>query len=121
MGMKCQRLHFLSLGMRAGGQPSPSPSHLHTVSLLSVLIIAELARGRRWSRNLDPNFCHWTTTNFTPYLIGLQLRFLSCAQDITRCYHLANSIQILRLLPPTEQRPKKTPSQTSQLRSPFQQ
>src|SRR6218665_3876176 len=108
--------------MRAGGQSSPSPSHLHTVGLLSVLIIGELARGRRWSRNLDPNFCHWTTTNFTPFLIGLQLRFSSCAQDITICYHLANSMQ-----PNTQTSSShrataiKPPSQTSQLRSPFQE
>src|SRR6218665_3591085 len=117
MGMKCQRLHFLSLGMRAGGQYSPSPSHLHPVGLLSVLIIAELARGHRWSRNLDPNFCHWTTTNFTPFLIGLQLRFLPCAQDITRCYHLANSTQNYSSHRATALKP---PSQPSQLRSSFQ-
>ena len=31
--------------MRAGGRSSPSPSHLPIVGLLSVLVIAELARG----------------------------------------------------------------------------
>src|SRR6218665_2028758 len=103
--------------MRAGGRSSPSPSHLYTVGLFSLLIIAELARGRRWSRNLDPNFSHWTTTNFTPFLI--QLRFLSCAQGITRCYHLANSTQILRLL--HRATALKPPTQTSQLRFPFQE
>src|SRR6218665_2888092 len=67
MDMKYHRLHFLSLGMRAGGQSSPSPSHLHTVGLLSVLIIAELARGRRWSRNLEPNFCPGRDSNPEPH------------------------------------------------------
>ena len=38
--------------MRTWGQSS---SHWHCT--VSVLIIAELARGRKWSRNLDPNFC----------------------------------------------------------------
>ena len=32
-------------------------SSSHWQCIVSVLIIAELARGRRWSRNLEPNFC----------------------------------------------------------------
>src|SRR6218665_2455529 len=107
--------------MRAGSQSSPYVFHLLTVGLLSVLIIDKLARGHRWSRNLDPNSCpgpgieprnsrlgiqhanHWITAHFTPFLV--QLRFLSCVQNITRCYHLANSTQTLRSLPPTVQQP----------------
>ena len=32
-------------------------SFSHLQCMVSVLIIAKLARGRRWSRNLEPNFC----------------------------------------------------------------
>src|SRR6218665_989969 len=55
--------------MRADGQSSPSPSHLPTDSIyvVSVLIIAELARGRRWNGNLEPNFCPGRGLNPEPH------------------------------------------------------
>src|SRR6218665_2372500 len=47
--------------MKAGGHSSSSPSHLPTNRVRSVLlIIAELARGPRWGRNLEDSnqiFC----------------------------------------------------------------
>ena len=42
--------------MRTGGQSSPSPSHLPTDSVrVSVLIIAELARGQVEHKSLKKN------------------------------------------------------------------
>ena len=53
--------------MRERCQSSPSSSHLPTDSaLVSVLIIAELARGCRWNRNLEPNFCLGRDLNAEP-------------------------------------------------------
>src|SRR6218665_2531793 len=64
--------------MRAGGKSSLSQSHLPTDCAVSVLIMAELARGRRWSRNLEPNFCPGRGLNPEPH--GWQCSTLTTAQ-----------------------------------------
>src|SRR6218665_1705058 len=45
--------------VHVGGWPvlSLNISSSHEQCAVSVLITAEFARGRRWSRNLDQNFC----------------------------------------------------------------
>ena len=54
--------------MRAGGQSSPSPLHLPTDSGCQCTHhVAELARGRRWSINLEPNFCPGRDLNSEPH------------------------------------------------------
>src|SRR6218665_665237 len=72
--------------MRAHGQSSPSPSHLPRV--VSELIIAELARGHRWNRNLEPNLCpgrglnpephDWLSSTLTTRLPCSPLLFSQC-------------------------------------------
>jgi len=49
-----------------GGWPvlSLTFSSSHLQCMFSVLIIAELARGRRWNRNLEPNF--WPGRDLNP-------------------------------------------------------
>ena len=42
-------------------------SSSHWQCAVSVLIIAELTRGRRWSRNLEPNFCPGRDLNPEPH------------------------------------------------------
>ena len=39
----------------------------HWQCAVSVLVIAELARGRRWNRNLQPNFCPGLGLNLEPH------------------------------------------------------
>ena len=73
--MKCLRIHF---HMRVSGLSSPSPSQLPTECTVSVLIIAELARGAGGTeisyqisvpgRDLNPEPLDWLSSTLTTRL-----------------------------------------------------
>ena|SRR6218665_319028 len=58
MAMKCYRLRCLNLAIRwLVASPFPDRLPPHRQCTVGVFTIAELARGRRWNRNLNPNSC----------------------------------------------------------------
>ena len=90
--------------MRAGGQSSPSPSHLLTDSVQSTHHSwnSELARGRKWNRNLEPNFCpdrdlstgplDWQYSMLTTRLPCTQLSWTKHKSVMSSCaYHASAS------------------------------
>src|SRR6218665_3869125 len=71
MGVKCKRFNFLSLGLwRTGGQSSLSHRLIFPLTACdqcTVLLIAELTKGRMWNRNLEPSFCLGQGLNPEPH------------------------------------------------------